>query len=228
MTPGPRIGTAGVMLTLCVLVTSCSAPPQPGAGRSTLAAAPAAGGAGTPSAPQGSSSASPPDSPATPAAIARTAASERVRFSPQQVTLPGGAVAVVDPAATVEGTLAVPDDVRRVGWWDGSAQVGDPFGSTVLAGHLDAPGQGLGFFERLRTLRRGELVVLQGGAHRATYRVTSVSTVLKSTIDAGSPQFDQRGPHRLVLMTCAGHFDRATRSYDSNLVVVATPAGPAR
>ncbi|WP_256793050.1 class F sortase [Terrabacter sp. Ter38] len=165
--------------------------------------------------------------PVTPARVARTAASERVRFRPERVSLPDGASAPVDPAATVGGVLAVPADIRRVGWWDGSAWVGDPFGSTVVAGHLDAPGQGLGFFEQLTGLRRGDVVTLTGSGHRAAYRVTEVAAMRKSSIDATSPVFDQRGEHRLVLMTCAGHFDRATHSYDENLVVTAVPDGAA-
>jgi LPXTG-site transpeptidase (sortase) family protein len=139
--------------------------------------------------------------------------------------LPGGAAAAVDPARTVDGTLAVPVDIRRVGWWDGSAYAGDPFGSTVIAGHLDAPGQGLGFFDRLAHLRSGDVITLAGESHRAAYRVTVVSTLRKATISSRSALFDQRGPHRLVLMTCAGHFDRSTHRYDSNLVVLAVPAG---
>jgi LPXTG-site transpeptidase (sortase) family protein len=168
--------------------------------------------------------ASPPPS----ARVARTAASERVRFRPERVVLPGGEDAPVDPATTVDGVLAVPTDIRRVGWWDGSAWAGDPFGTVVVAGHLDAPGQGLGFFERLARLRPGDPVVLEGEGHRAGYRVTSVRAVPKAAIDASSAVFDQRGEHRLVLMTCAGHFDRATRSYDENLVVTAVPSGAAR
>ncbi|WP_207556081.1 class F sortase [Intrasporangium flavum] len=169
-----------------------------------------------------------PGGPALPARVARTAASERVRFRPERVVLPGGQGAVVDPASTVDGVLAVPADIRRVGWWDGSAWAGDPFGTVVVAGHLDAPGQGLGFFKRLGRLRPGDTVTLEGAGHRAAYRVASVRAVAKTSVDASSPVFDQRGAHRLVLLTCAGHFDRATRSYDENLVVTALPAGAAR
>jgi hypothetical protein len=37
------------------------------------------------------------------------------------------------PATTVDGLLKVPENVQHVGWWDGSAQAGEPFGSTVIA-----------------------------------------------------------------------------------------------
>lgn len=197
---------------MVLALAGCGSGPAPSAGPAgdPAPATATTGGAGT---------------AAQPARVASTASSERVRFRPERVDLPGGESAAVDPAAAVDGVLAVPVDIRRVGWWDGSAWAGDPFGTTVLAGHLDAPGQGLGFFERLRRLRRGDTVTLEGGGHRATYRVTSVRAVAKASIDASSPVFDQRGSHRLVLMTCAGHFDRATRSYDENLVVTALPTG---
>ena len=49
--------------------------------------------------------------------------------------------------------LRVPENVRHVGWWDGSAYAGDPFGTTVIAGHVDSASEGLGFFARLRRSR---------------------------------------------------------------------------
>ena len=122
----------------------------------------------------------------------------------------------------------MPDDIRSVGWWDGSAWAGDLFGGVVIAGHVDAPRQGLGYFARLLRLTPGETVTLTGDGHRAAYRVVSVTAVHKDALSAASPPFDQRVGHRLVLMTCTGTFDRATRSYDQNLVVVAEPVGDAR
>jgi LPXTG-site transpeptidase (sortase) family protein len=136
--------------------------------------------------------------------------------------------APVRPATTVDGQLRVPEDVARVGWWDGSAFAGDPFGHTVLAGHVDSATQGLGFFVRLLALRRGDLVRVSGDGHRAVYRVVSVTAVDKDALAVASGAFDQRGAHRLVLITCTGTFDRARGGYSQNLVVTAEPAGPAR
>jgi len=154
--------------------------------------------------------------------------SERVRFVPSQVALPGGQKAPVVPARTVNGELRVPEDIRTVGWWDGSAWAGDLFGGVVIAGHVDAPQQGLGYFARLLRLTPGDTVTLTGDGHRAAYRVVSVTAVYKDALSAASPPFDQRVAQRLVLMTCTGSFDRATRSYDQNLVVIAEPVGDAR
>ena len=150
-----------------------------------------------------------------------------MRFQPKQVALPGGQTAAVVPAITVGGELRVPDNIRDVGWWDGSAWAGDLFGGVVIAGHVDAPQQGLGYFARLLRLQPGEVITLLADGHRASYRVVSVEAVFKNALSAASPPFDQRVGHRLVLMTCTGTFDRVTRSYDQNLVVIAEPLGPA-
>ena len=156
------------------------------------------------------------------------AASSRVRFVPTAVVLPGGARAAVEPAQTVDTVLAVPEDVRHVGWWDGSAYAGDPFGSTVIAGHVDSATEGLGFFARLLQVQRGDVVTLRAGKHQQRYRVTALRTVAKQALAASSAAFDQTGEHRLVLITCTGAYLPAQGGYQSNFVVIAEPLGAAR
>ena len=131
------------------------------------------------------------------------------------------------PASTVDGLLVVPENVRHVGWWDGSASVGDAYGSTVIAGHVDSTTGGLGFFSRLLSIRKGELVTVRSGAHRLAYRIVSVRSVSRTTLATKSAAFDQSGEHRLVLITCTGTF-RPGRGYDRNLIVVGEPLGLAR
>lgn len=195
----------------------------------------AGGAAAAPSGPQGASESTPragaPAKP-TPRVISRAregrpAASTRVRFRPEQLSLPGAGRADVHPAATVDGELRVPENVRHLGWWDGGAYAGDPFGSTVIAGHVDSRTQGLGFFARLLRARVGDRVTLIGDGHRATYRVTSVKKISKEVLADDGSAFDQTGKHRLVLITCTGTY-RADRGYDSNLVIYAQPVGLAR
>jgi LPXTG-site transpeptidase (sortase) family protein len=156
------------------------------------------------------------------------AKTERVRFVPTEVVLPGNAHAAVLPAQTVDGVLRVPENVRHVGWWDGSAYAGDPFGSVVIAGHVDSATEGLGFFAKLRGTRKGEVITVRAGAHILRYRVTGVKTVAKKALAADSAAFDQTGNPRLVLITCGGVFHREQGGYDSNLLVTGTPIGLAR
>ena len=198
---------------LLAVLTGCSAAPT---GGSEPAALPPAEALASSTAPPGI------------ARVARPARSQRIRFIPQRVVLPGGAAAVVEPADTVGGVLQVPDDIRKIGWWSGGAYVGDPFGATVLAGHVDSVDQGIGFFARLLKLKRGDRVRVSAGAHQATYEVASVGLVAKRALADDGAAFDQSGDARLVLITCGGEFVPAEGGYQSNLVVVARPIGAAR
>ncbi|WP_350279276.1 class F sortase [Kribbella sp. HUAS MG21] len=185
--------------------------------------------AGTPSAvPSVVPSVVQPSGPALPGRTGTPARSQRVRFVPQEVVLPGGARASVLQATTVDGELQVPVRARHVGWWDGGAQAGDPFGSVVLAGHVDSKTEGLGFFARLLAVRRGEVVVLRGAGHKASYRVESIVSVRKDALATSSGAFDQITGHRLVLITCTGAYDASRGGYENNLVVTAVPMGLAQ
>lgn len=178
-----------------------------------------------------SASARPSSSPSTagsPTAVpsvqvGRSAKTDRVRYVPTKVTLPGGAQAPVVPAKTVDGELQVPHEVKHVGWWDGSAQVGDPYGATVIAGHVDSATEGLGFFARLLQIKVGDVVSVGGDGHSQRYRIRSVGLVSKQALAADSEAFDQTGTPRLVLITCAGQYHRDRGGYDSNLIVIGSP-----
>jgi LPXTG-site transpeptidase (sortase) family protein len=163
-----------------------------------------------------------------PARQGQPAESQRVQFIPKRLTLPGHATAAVLPAVTVDSVLRVPEDVDHVGWWDGSARVGEPFGSTVIAGHVDSATEGIGFFARLLRIKVGDTITLRASSHQLKYRVTSVRTVAKKALATDSEAFKQTGPHRLVLITCTGNFHRDRGGYDSNLLVVGKPLGLAR
>ncbi len=156
------------------------------------------------------------------------AKSTRVRFVPEKLTLHGGASAAVEPAITVNGELRVPTNVNHVGWWDGSASAGDPFGSTVIAGHVDSATQGIGFFAKLLRIKVGSNVTLEGEGHRLAYRVVAIQEVAKEALASDSRAFDQSGAHRLVLITCTGIYHPDRGGYDHNLVVIARPVGSAR
>ena len=131
-------------------------------------------------------------------------------------------------ATTVNGQLQVPAKAQRVGWWDGGAQAGDPFGSVVLAGHVDTKTEGLGFFARLRRVKAGEVVVLNGSGHAASYKVRSIVSVPKDALATKSGAFSQTDDHRLVLVTCTGAYDASRGGYEDNLVITAMPVDLAK
>lgn len=206
----------GLLLFLCVALEGCAAQsdgavPSPGAGGGTVTGPPPAEHGSVPT-----------------ARIGTPAASQRIRFVPAEVVLPGGAKATVLPASTVGGRLVVPDEVRRVGWWDGGAEAGDPFGAVVLAGHVDSATEGIGYFARLLRIKVGETVVLHGDGRSASYRVSSVVSVPKDALATRSGAFDQVGEHKLSLITCTGAYDASRGGYESNLLVTAVPVGMAK
>jgi LPXTG-site transpeptidase (sortase) family protein len=166
--------------------------------------------------------------PVPSARVGRPGRTERVTFIPETVVLPGGAQAPVQPASTVDGQLQVPENVQHVGWWDGSASAGDPFGRTVIAGHVDSANGADGFFVRLKQTKVGDVVTLRTGSHRLRYKVSAVQTVARRALATDGQAFDQSGPHRLVLITCTGTYRRDRGGYENNLVVIGTPLGLAR
>ena len=218
---GPSAAGAAVvkiaLLTAALLLTGAGC----GASSGTTSAPPPPATAGAPT-PQSSDQ----GGEVPPARVGTPAASQRIRFVPSSIVLPGGSRAPVDPASTVDGLLAVPENVQRVGWWDGGAQAGDPFGALAIAGHVDSAKSGLGFFVRLQNIRVGETITLRDSGHQASYKVTSIRSVPQDALATGT--FDQTGPHRLVLITCTGRYDRARGGYERNLVVTAMPVGLAK
>lgn len=218
-----------LLFILLWLASACSTTAIPDA--TTASAIPEQSPPTATAAPAGSSSvpvvAGPTESTASaqprPVREGTTAASAQDRFVPQSIELPSGENAVVEPEPTVNGVLQIPDDIRHVGWWDGSAYAGDPFGSTVIAGHVDSRLQGLGFFAQLLLIQVGDLITLRSDTEALTYRVVSATLISKEALASDGQAFDQHGPHRLVLITCSGQWHPEVRSYDSNLVVVADP-----
>jgi hypothetical protein len=156
------------------------------------------------------------------------AASQRKTFTPKRIRLVSakGAAAPVEAVDTgPDGALPIPANPSTVGWWVSGALAGEVFGSVVLAGHIDSRRHGLGFFVALLDARPGDRVELSGNGLRQTYVVRSNREVAKDVLSVRSGVFDRQVTGRLVLITCTGTFDRRTRHYDHNLVVLADPVG---
>lgn len=153
------------------------------------------------------------------------AASARVRFLPEEVILANGQSAPVHKAVTIDGELVVPESAAEVGWWDGSAYAGDPFGNTVLAGHVDDP-NGRGFFGALLSTKEGDSIEISNGAESLLYEVTRIDEIDKDALASSTDAFSQRGEHQLVMITCSGDWQPDLHSYANNTVVFAEPVDP--
>jgi len=161
------------------------------------------------------------------ARVAEPAGSQVEGEPPVRLELPGGAVLAVDPVATDPGgTLALPESVYRAGWWEGSARLGDPYGAIVIAAHVDSFADGIGPIAELLDARPGDVIQLGSAGLEQAYTIRRSAFVPRADLAAERRAMSFTGRPRLVLITCAGPYDRDHGGYLYNLVVVAEPRGP--
>ena len=200
------------MGALLVVLTACAdgtaAPPDARPTPSSAAPSPAA----------------PSPSPVTPARRARTVLAPE---APRLVALPSGRVVAVEPAGTRRsGLLDVPDDVGVAGWWEGGSRLGDPFGSILLAAHVDSRTQGLGPFAELLTVARGARVSVRSAGLTQEFVVRSRRLVAQGGLADDAWIHEVSGASRLTLVTCAPPYDASRGGYQYLAVVTAVPIGP--
>jgi hypothetical protein len=146
---------------------------------------------------------------------------------PPPVRLRIPAVSVDSPlqrlGRAADGTVEVPTNFAVAGWFADGPRPGQA-GPAVLLGHVDSA-SGPGVFLRLPELAPGaEVWVDRADGSSIGFRVTAVQRVPK----ADFPTERVYGPTlepSLRLVTCAGSFDRARRSYRDNVIVYAEPTG---
>jgi len=135
-----------------------------------------------------------------------------------------GVRALVDPVGVYEdGSVEIPEDVSRVGWYRFGSDPAQGEGSTVIVGHRDGFDQGAGAFYSIAGLDMGDAieVELADGSLR-DYEVVAREVVAKNLLPT-SDLFAENGPERLTLISCIGYFDRDGDGYRENVVVTAVP-----
>lgn len=186
-----------------------------------------AGCAGTTTAPAPAARAPTPERVAPPVPAARRAGSVVRPRAPTRLTLPSGRTVTISSAGTTPaGLLAVPDDVGTAGWWEGGSRVGDPFGTILLAAHVDSRTQGLGPFAELLTVAPGARVRLASAGPAQVFAVRARRLVPQGSLDDDAWLFDASGGVRLALVTCAPPYDASRGGYQNLAVVTALPVGP--
>lgn len=148
---------------------------------------------------------------------------EPVGQMPEQISLPDIGVdgAEIIPVGLEDnGELEVPG-ADTVGWYQFGVGVGGGQGSAVLAAHIAFNGRN-GVFVELAESSAGDQVVVSRGGIDIRYEIESVAQYGKFDLPVDD-LFDESGPERLVLITCGGSFNPSLRSYDDNIVVIATP-----
>ena len=117
-------------------------------------------------------------------------------------------------------SMEVPGDFQVAGWFTGGPQPGQ-LGPAVIAGHVDSR-TGPAVFYRLRDLRPGDQIRVVRADHRVVrFEVDALASYPKKALPTEAVYGATTAPV-LRLITCAGTFDRASRSYRDNLVVSAT------
>ncbi|WP_298454972.1 class F sortase [uncultured Cellulomonas sp.] len=137
------------------------------------------------------------------------------------ITLPLDPVGVTD-----DGQMEIPPLAERGGWYRFGASPADASGTAVVAAHVDSVASaGLGPFARLPDAAVGDVVdvTLADGSTRQ-YTVVDVARQAKPEV-AWADVFTRGGPHRLVLVTCGGTFQRDVGHYSDNVIVTAEPVG---
>lgn len=172
----------------------------------------------------------PPKAPAAadptsaPQQSAPTAIGALSHSEPVQVEIPAIEVSssLVDLGLNGDGTLEVPVDFARAGWFTGGNYPGDPSGPPgLIAGHVDDY-NGPAVFYRLRDLAVGdEVLVTRADNTVAVFTVTSSDQYSKDAFPA-EQVYAPVDDSEVVLITCTGDFDQGARSYLDNLVVRAT------
>ena len=140
----------------------------------------------------------------------------RLQIPAQHIDAP-----VVDVGVGSQG-LSIPTDPRVVGRWDGGANPGEPYGSVVLAGHVDNVSVRGALFNLSHVAVGATVIVIGTDGRKVAYSVTGLREVPKLNL-AALNVFTQGTEARLVLITCGGTFDTPTRSYADNVVAFAVP-----
>lgn len=147
---------------------------------------------------------------------------------PVAVTIPAIKVSspLVDLGLNADGSLQVPSDFAKAGWYSGGPYPGDADGPPALiAGHIDDY-HGPAVFYRLQKLHVGDSVyVKRADGSTATFVIYRTGNYLKSRYPASSI-YQPTPAAELRLITCTGRFDDTTRSYLSDFVAFARLARP--
>lgn len=122
-----------------------------------------------------------------------------------------------------DGSMEVPPDADRAGWYRFGPGPASTEGTTLLAGHVDSRLSGIGPFADLRRLAPGARVqVTTSDGAVQQYVVVDVTKVPKETAPL-EDWFSREGSPRLVLVTCGGAWREDVGHYADNVVVTAEP-----
>lgn len=160
---------------------------------------------------------------AAPVVLPPAAESGLAHAAPTSVQIPkiGVSSTLVSLGLQSDGTLQVPDDYAKAGWYANGAYPGDANEPPALiVGHVDDY-RGPAVFFRLKELSVGDRVLVpRTDGSTATFVVYQTANYLKTGFPSATVYAPTKRPE-LRLITCTGQFDSGARSYLSNFVAYA-------
>ncbi len=135
-----------------------------------------------------------------------------------------GVSAPIDPLGlNADGSLAVPKDFRRAGYYTGRSIPGE-IGPAIIVAHVGSK-SGPAVFAHLRDVRPGaEVVVTRADGSRIVFVVDRVEQHPKNALPTAAV-YGPTSDATLRLITCGGAFDRSTGHYVDNYIVFAWQVG---
>lgn len=157
--------------------------------------------------------------PEPPEVVAASAPGKQ--YAPMTIRIPViAASAPVDPLGlNRDGTLQVPTDFSRAGYYTGRPPPG-AIGPAIIVAHVDSK-SGPAVFARLRELKPGdEVTVTRADRSAVIFVVERVESHRKNAFPTKAV-YDPTPGSTLRLITCGGSFDRKTGHYRDNVIAFA-------
>ena len=148
---------------------------------------------------------------------------EPIGSAPTSISIPSLEVTtapILPVGLEANGEMEVPG-AAEVGWYRFGVGVDGGEGSAVLAAHIAFNGRD-GVFRNLADLKVGADIIVERDSGAVAYRVTELVQYGKFDLPIDE-LFREDGDERLVLITCGGSFNSNLRTYDDNVVAIATP-----
>jgi hypothetical protein len=129
---------------------------------------------------------------------------------------------VKNMGATSDGAVDSPKNVHDVGWYNGSTRPGNTAGASLLIGHVSG-WTSQGVFKEIRRLVPGsQFEVERGNGEIIRYSVTRTEKMALKDVDMSKIlSTEVASQHDVKLMTCAGRYNKDTRTYEDRFVVYA-------
>ena len=143
------------------------------------------------------------------------------QYAPMRIQIPAiASSAPVDPLGlNRDGTLKVPTDFARAGYYTGRPPPGAT-GPAIIVAHVDSK-TGPAVFKRLRDLKPGdEVTVTRADRSVVIFAVDRVESHPKKAFPTNAV-YDPTPGATLRLITCGGSFDRRAGHYRDNVIAFA-------